>query len=526
MSESDPIWRALATGDEACPDGQALSKLGALLRAETHVQATSDFSQRVLAACAEAGDEDALIDEYYDGNQRSTVGAVDPGLDKLRRLARRGAQVPDPVDLLPDVMDNLHRHSARHEQSELDRVTRLRIWATVIVGHVAAIITIVVLHGQVFNPQELITEQQYALLPNTQERLLIEQTKERIDIEQLDRETSEAMAAGLPLRWSQIRGEPDVLFLLRQNNKLKELYRRYYGNDACKATLQAGLAWLRDQQQGDGSFLGAAFTGSADGSRALATQSLALLALMSDGIAAGEQEQIVRRGVSYLQRWLDEDGQFVFDQRDLASSDVAVGMASLALVEAALLLADDELVLQAELVINRNLPAQRHMTAGLDGYFLLALETANVGNITVNSQDLSAIRGRARSGSNAADMGHTGLMALTRYLYGYRDSKRLREQLDRMVETLPQLDQHQRCDPLQWFFPTLAIREAGGEEWKQWNTAMQRALLPCFHYNNISQQAWVPHQRVRYADNDVLATSLVLLNLQADHRYIPLARSH
>ena len=523
MSDSDPIWRALVEHDSACPDGQALAKLGQLFRDEAQVSASNDFTQRVLQACHEAGDADELIDEYYNDGQRSTIGVVDPGLDKLRRLARRGARVPEPVDLLPDVMDNLHRHSARHEQADLDRVTRLRIWATVIVGHVAAIVTIVVLHGHVFNPQELITENDYAVLPNMQQQELIEETRERLDIEQLDRETSAAMAAGLPLRWSQIRGEPETLFLLRQNTKLKELYRRYYGNDSCKATVHAGLDWLRAQQQGDGSFLGQRHI---DGSRALATQSLALLALMADGLADSEQSALVRRGVDYLGRWLSAEGRFVFDETDLASSDVAVGMASLALVEAALLLDDDTLKQRAETVLNHNLPAQRHMTAGLDGYFLLALETAYVGALQVNAQDLSAIRGRARSGSNGADMGHLGLMALTRYLYGYRDSKRLREQLDRMAADLPQLDQSERCDPLQWFFPSLAVREAGGEDWKRWNTAMQRSLLPCFHYNNVTQQAWVPHQRVRYADNDVLATSLVLLNLQADHRYIPLARSH
>ena len=522
-TDQDALWRALVTGDEACPDGQALARLGNLVREHAECEVSADFASRVLAASKAAGDEDNLIDDFYNQDERASAGAADPGLAKIRRLARRGAEVPEPVDLLPEVLGNLHRHSSRHGNQAVDRVTRLRIWATVIVGHVAAIITIVVLQGQLIDTDALIPETDYAM-PSTREQRLIEETQQRINFEQLDKETSEAMASGLPLRWSQLRGEVDTLFLLRQNQHLKDLYRRHYGTDTCKATVQAGLQWLSNQQADNGSFIKPHME---QGSRALATQSVALLALLADGVHGDEQRLIIKRGATFLKlTWFNPEDAAFNDGAINANSDVAHGMAMLALVESSLLLKDDALIAFCEKALNRNIPSQRHTKAGLDGYFLLAMETANVGNLRLSAEDLAALRNRARSGSKRDDVGHQGLMALSGFLYGYRNTKRLHEQLTMMAKALPSLDEHKRSDPLRWFFPSLAVREAGGESWNQWNRSLQQALLPCFEYNNVDKYAWVSHRNVRFAENDVFATGLVLLNLQTAHRYIPLARSH
>lgn len=523
-ANTDPLWKALVEGDTACPDGEALAKLGKLLRSEAKAAPVAeDFSERVLDAVQEAGDEDALIDALYDDGEQAAVAAADPGLQRLRQVARSSAEPPQPVDLVPEVLGNLHRQSSRHALGDLDRVGRIRVWATVIAGHVAALITIVILQGQVFQAEEVIPENEYAAIPGKQEQAIINEVKREFDIEQLSAETRQAMATGLPLRWSQLRDRPDALFLLRQNEKLKAMYRRFYGTDSCQATVQAALKWLLLQQQDyNGAFHQQ--ERARCGSRALATHSLAMLALLADGVHDTNRSAI-ERGVAHLREWIDDSGNIIIGETTV-DRDVAQGMAALALVEAAIMLDDEALLKETEQVINHNLPLQRRPTAGLDGYFLLAAETAEVGGIAIAADDLAALRMRGRTGARDENAGHVGLMALTRYLYGYRDSGALRGQLNTLAALMPRLDEHQRSDPLSWFFPSLAFREAGGDAWERWNTALQRSLLPCFQYDNVANVAWVRHQQVRYADNDVFATSLVLLNLQAAHRYIPLSRSH
>ncbi len=519
----DPLWKAVVEGDTACPDGEALAKLGSLLREQSQCKASDDFAVRVLAAAQSSGDESDLIDAYYDDGDMATVAAADPALGKLRKIARQGAQPPEPVDLLPEVLDNLHRQSSRHPLGDMDKVTRLRVWATVIAGHAAAIITIVILQAQLFKDVELPEASDYVVdRKDPSLYVTISSVEETNNPEQLTQKMSEALDDELPLRWSQLRDRPEALFLLRQNDDLKNLFRKFYGTDTCQATVQASLSWLRYQQQENGAFHKEGEAGA--GSRALATHSLALLALLADGYNDYTATSI-EKAVKHLRQWVDADGKIVVGSEDVLR-DVAHGMAVLALVESAVLLENETLFAEVERIVNVNLPAQRHAIAGLDGYFLLAVETAEVSGMNIHADDLASIRGRARTGIKHKDAGNLGLMALTRYLYGHRDSSALKKQIESLSGLLPRLDDKHRSDPLSWFFPSLAFREAGGKDWRQWNTALQRSLLPCFRYDNVENVAWVKHQQVQYADNDVFATSLVLLNLQAAHRYIPLARSH
>ena len=72
--------------------------------------------------------------------------------------------------------------------------------------------------------------------------------------------------------------------------------------------------------------------------------------------------------------------------------------------------------------------------------------------------------------------------------------------------------------------PSEAVRDAGGPTWDAWAKNLQAQLIPAFTPVDKNGCAYVPANRVHYADGasgDVFATSLALLNLQIAYRYLP-----
>lgn len=516
----DPLWKALVQGDTSCPDGESLVALGQLLRTEAQCTASADFAARVLAASASTSEND-LIDAMYNDDQQGSVAAADPGLAKLRRVTQAGSELPQAVNMLPEVLDGLRRRRHTHEDSEDNGVTRWRVWSSVIFAHVAALITVTVLWAQYnLDTSHLETEGDTAPIMYTNRQAAQRENvgDQYMDLHQLDQHVEAALAGELPQRWSQLRGRADALFIIRQNDELKNMYRSFYGSNGSQATVNAALSWLQTQQQKNGAFTTAQARSS---SRALATHALATLALLGDGVHDTNRQSIIA-ACQFLRKWVDERGAFLIGEED-ASSEAAQGMAILATVEASILLADTQLQDLCEKMIAAHAPQQLQRHAGLDGYFLLALETAQTAGIAVSRKDLISIRQRIRSGAkNSQDLGKSGTYTFARYINGFRDAQ-VQTSLHIFAEHLPDADSNQRIDPLAWFFPSLALREAGSIDWRNWNSSLQRATLSCFTYDNVKNLAWIPGARVRHANsNDVFATSMALLNLQTAYRYVPL----
>ena len=68
------------------------------------------------------------------------------------------------------------------------------------------------------------------------------------------------------------------------------------------------------------------------------------------------------------------------------------------------------------------------------------------------------------------------------------------------------------------------MREASDADWLHWSTALESQLVPLIGNAN-DNMGRVSAQHIRYGETggDVFATSLVVLNLQAPYRYLPLA---
>lgn len=526
-TDTDPLLRAIVNEDPACPDGRALVSLGRLVRAHSAPPHPADLGDSVLSRLESADQEaTAAIDAIYD---RGDYGG-DAALARLGELVREVGRLERPVDLAATVLRRL-RASERQSAipDALDGGSRWRIWSAVVAGHVAALLAFAIV--------ELSLSDRFAFAGAPATGVAATATAPADGQAPADRRgppggdagtgvkpaapEPKALAPALPPRlptsWSDIQGLGSDLFLLRRFPELRREMLRSHHLEASAPVIAAGLSWLVAQQEPDSGFFGRP-SGLAE--RDLAAQSLAVLALLGEGLGDRTRTTTARRGLEWLRLRLDAD-----EHPD--GTRVAFGLAGLALVEGGLLLGDEGSRLEAEhllAVFDSGLPMQPG-AAGLGGFTLVAVETAQQGGLHVPGRLLTRARQDiGRSLPSQDDVGRLGLAAFARLIYGHRDNSSTTHQLGRLGKLLPAVDGAGRADPLGWFFATLAMREAGGRDWERWAEALQGSLLPLF--TSSAGQAHVAAGKVRYADagGEVFATSLALINLQAPYRYLPLAR--
>ncbi len=335
----------------------------------------------------------------------------------------------------------------------------------------------------------------------------------------------------LPAMWSDIRTQGGDLFLLRRFPALRQAARGHFAMEESAQAVADGLAWLQARQDAETGFFGHP---SGDADRDLASQSLAVLALLGEGFGDRVRTAAARHGLAWLGSEIAGRNELQASEADApnepfgAGNPVTAGLACLAMVEGGLLLGDPELRIQAEQALaamDRGEPLQPG-AAGLGGFTLLALETAQQGGLYVPGRLLQQARrslGRSLPAQDD-DLGRLGLSAFARLIYGRRGDTATIKQIEHLDQQLPMRDASGRADPLAWLFASLAMREAGGDAWKHWSAALQASLLPTFTGEGAKRH--VDPRQVRHLDqgSEVFATAVTLLNLQVAYRYLPLSQ--
>ena len=548
MNDSDPLLRAVADGDPNCPDGRTLAALGDLFRRHaTPPGEANDLSADILARLSDLADADGgaddqeAIDAFYDRDDRSQI--TDPQLDRLSVLARSIG--PRRVDLTAAIQRRIRASSpfgavfdknANQEKDHhegLDGRGRWRIISAVIAGHVAALLAFAIFEIGFHAGQDQHVDGT-TLAKNNPNALragdgagagdggLVAGTSASNHTGTLL--NAPALPPNLPHSWSDIRGLGTDLFLLRRFPELRANARPLFGMQASTSSVSRGVTWIRSQLNPvNGTFT----VDGGNSERDLATHSLATLVLLGEGLGDKALSTDTRKALDWLRVQLG-DTQLIGDDsgtdRSLSGlSQVTSGLICLSLVEGALLYGDTDLraIAEASLVtLDRGLPMQPG-AAGLGGFTLLALETAQQGGLRVPGRLLSQAR-RALAvtlPTPDADAGRLGLAAFTQYIYGLGSNSSTRQHLAQLGTLLPTTTAG-RTDPLGWFFATLAMREADGADWQRWSSALEAQLIPL-----VQEDGHVASTSVRYGDTggDVFATSLVMLNLQVPYRYLPLA---
>ena len=522
-SDSDPLLRAVADEDPACPDGRVLVALGRLIRRHSTLRRHStDVSDDVLARLSDADNlESELIDACYDRRD----GHADPALLRLGELMR-GIQ-PRPVDLKDRVLARIRASSrlsafASDSQAVFERTRRWRIWSAVIAGHCAALLAFAIFEigfGSPTAARPTGTDVATTELPGT----AIPGAKLATgDHDKTGGVPAASLPTHLPATWPDLRSLGSDLFLLRRFPELRQESLRLYGMSESAEPIATGLAWLVSQQNAATGCFGAP---SGNTERDFATQSLAILALLGEGFGDQDRLSAARRGLDWLcEQLVAGRGANLHD-----IGLVGTGMVCLALVEGGLILNDAALQQQADerlADLDRGIPLQAG-AAGLGGFLLLALETAQQGGLHVPGRLLQQSRSNIGRSLPAQDddPGRLGVAAFTRFILGHRDNASTLHQVERLDELLPTTDHAGRTDPLGWFFATLAMREAGGKHWEHWSTALQRCLLPLLIHEEGRTTSHVDARRIRYGESggDIFATSVTLLDLQVPYRYLPMA---
>ena len=471
-SDTDPLLRAIAAGDERCPDGRALARLGALTR-DDGVRPRGDLAERVLHRLRADLPADATLATAVDAYvERGAI--TDAALGRLGELVR-GVSLPRRVDLAERVRAGLARSDARSDRT-LDGSARFRMWSAVIAGHIAAVLFIAVFRGDIA----------HAAPPDP---------------------TAAAVAAQVPqttaTSWAALAESGSDLFRTRREPALRMRLAQAYGLDA-GAAVPRMLDWIAAQQRPDGGFAGR----DSDPDRALAVQSLAMLALL--GEAPGERGNAVPHGLNHLA-----------DLDLSARHPTAIGLAALALTEGALLTGDDARRSDAERALAR-VDLDATAPGALPGFAWLALETAHHGGLAHSERQLQRARTAYGRGLPDADaeVDRIGLAAFIRCIGGARNRPATQQLAATLALRPPHLDADGAAAPLRWLFPALALREAGGPAWMTWADGL-RTTLPAL----VDGDGRVPATRIHYADgNDLLATALTALVLQVPYRYLPLAR--
>jgi len=524
MSDTDPILRAISDGNTSCPDGRALAQLGELVRTHSGPPRAVDLVNRVRSQLDSdavrivdeveslSADEQSAVDGLWDGDQ--------PGSPELMRLSELigGIAPPAAIDLTAAVRRSLKQVEAPAATTiTLDSTSRWRMWSAVIAVHVAAILAIT-LFQNAMQPPSLVSAPAVVTTSGDGGGVGIGAgTDGHSDGSLRTARDLQVLPVHLPGQWSDLQAKGGDLFLLRRFPEVRQAALSHYGMAASHDAIEQGVAWLTAQSTATGTF--GALSGAAD--RDLATQSLATLALIGEGLDDHARMRAVRSALGWIDTQLTNHS---------VHTDVATGMACLALVEGATLSGDALLRLQAEQALRDcdHGDAPQPGAAGLGGFTLLALETAVQENLSVPPRSLiQARRSLARSlPQQENDYGRIGLAAFARMIYGMREQPSTAREIHLLTTLLPAMHDGQ-SDPLGWFFPTLAMREAGGGAWERWSAALQNTLLPQFQSVGPGL-ARVHASQVHYADahgGDVFATSLAVLDLQVPYRYVPLAHN-
>lgn len=468
---SDPLLKAVADGDQACPDGRALANLGALVRTGSAPPRPTDLSgpvQRRVAQLPPDRDDDPVEAHYQHG-------LPDAELEALGGLIRQASALPRPVDLRARVKAGIAGSRRMSTVLAVQPRSPLRVWHAVVAAHLAAALILALV---TFGPER--GGRSPAVAQGTEDR------------------SAQITAA----TWTSARAAGADLLLSRRLPELRESLRRSAGMDSAKPLVDGGLAWIRASEDGRGRF--ASSDPGAD-DRALAAQAAAVLALLGEGLGDTGRTQAAMRGNDLIL------AQWTPGTRGVA----AEGLACLAAVESALLSGDarrSAAALRAMQAIPRPVTAQ---SVARGGWHLLAVRTAAATGLAVDPALAAEVE------AVLAGLGQEGAAGRSNSLGAW--AARTRGETVPLPGSVPPLaDFHGRCDPLAWFFAALDQHSAG-QGWDAWRGAMVTsfavAMIPS------GGQVHLPGQHAAHlaagSDGDLLATSLALLCLQVPYRYLP-----
>jgi len=348
------------------------------------------------------------------------------------------------------------------------------------------------------------------------------------------------------------------------------------GSDETEAAVEAALDWLARSQSSGGNWDARRFGAGQErwidghnrqgaGARADAgVTGLALLAFLGAGYThrQGDYQSTVAAALEYLLRIQAPSGHLAGDADPYAFM-YCHGMASLALSEAYAMTGDKALEPAVRKAIGYTLSAQHTQTGGWRyrpgelgdtsqlGWQLMALASAEQAGVQIPPQSyvlaarfLDSVASGASGGlasyrpQERPTRSMTAEALVCRYLLaarasavpGLTDRDGTRFLLSRSAEEeaatflLQELPGTSQDNAYYWYYGSMAMYQAGGEAWEQWNQALTATLLARQRRAGHLAGSWDPDRVWGSHGGRVYSTAMCALCLEVYYRYLPLYR--
>jgi hypothetical protein len=348
----------------------------------------------------------------------------------------------------------------------------------------------------------------------------------------------------------RMRVAPDRLQLVQQQG----------GSEATERAVERALAWLAANQETDGRWSVRRHGGGQEqrvlghdrqgaGGRAdTAITALALLAFLGAGHThlSGEHRQAVDAGLRYLLRMQDAATGHLAGDSEMYAHMYAHGMATLALGEACSLSGDERLREPLRRAIGYTLAAQHPSQGGWRyrpgdvqgdtsqlGWQLMALRSAELAGLEFPLRSrqgaerfLASVAAGPRRGLASYRAGERPSRTMTaealfcRQLLGLAADRTATDEAEQYL--LSELPGQGPTNYYYWYYATLALYQAQGKAWQQWNTALQATLLQSQETSGTLQGSWPANSVWGGYGGRVYSTALACLCLEVYYRYLPL----
>ncbi|MCR4414269.1 MAG: hypothetical protein NUV77_17770 [Thermoguttaceae bacterium] len=350
---------------------------------------------------------------------------------------------------------------------------------------------------------------------------------------------------------------PEV-YRLRMDPHRDQIARQLGSTPEREQAVRLALKWLADNQEPDGRWSAKRHGGGQEvmeagrdrqgaGSRAdTGITGLAILAFAASGNTHlhGSYQETIRRAVDFLIASQAPDGS-LGGPGAMYEFMYCHGIATLALSEILGMTGDDRLRQPVARAVNYTLNAQDPIGGGWRyrpqesgdtsqlGWQLMALKSAELAGIPIPGPTwegawrfLDSVSGGNHRGLASYRPGERHSRTMTaealacRLFLGLRpDDPTAREAGDYLLGELPGEGQP---NLYYWYYATMAMYQLQGAHWKQWNEALQKALLASQRTTGAQTGSWDPNTRWDGYGGRVYSTALATMCLEAYYRFFPL----
>jgi len=361
------------------------------------------------------------------------------------------------------------------------------------------------------------------------------------------------------------RSGPPSLMSNRTPSGKRTAIKMHGGSKKSENAVKAALGWLMRHQDGHGKWSCNRFTrrclsGSRCGGEGTRVgidsglTGLAVLAFLSGGHAPAQTTDFgrtVARGIRYLTSVQHNSGR-IGPRSSHEMYNHSIG--TLAIAEAYILSRDESLREPLQRAVDYLIEAQQaaggwdytpartgRNDTSVTGFVVMALKSASAAGIDVpwmvtygmiqhfdrmTTENADVIYANCGIGAGRAGPGMVAVGALARQFLGWPiHSQKLRKQYAFMRRNPPRwelLAQNAYHNMYYWYYGTLAMFQAGGENWELWNSDLRDMLVRHQRRQGCARGSWDPAGKwLGKTAGRVYATAINAMNLQVYYRYLP-----